>query len=84
MRFFALPRSTIVDVLRTLAGIAHVTIEDRAAVLTAIDALESGMDFVDALHIVRSANATSFATFDRQLARQAQGSGFAIPVELLT
>lgn len=81
--FYLLPRGTIVKVFRSLAGMDHVTIEDRSRVLAAIDAFESGMDFADALHVTRSANASGFVTFDRRLVRRAQALKLETPVELL-
>jgi predicted nucleic-acid-binding protein len=82
-RFYALPRRVIVKVLRALAGIEHLIIEDRNAVLAAVDVFESGMDFADALHVIRSSRASSFATFDRQLARRPRSLAQVMPVELL-
>lgn len=81
--FYALPRRQIVEIFRALAGIEHVTIEDRNAVLAALDAFESGMDFADALHVIRSSRASSFATFDRQLAKRAQSFAQVMQVDLL-
>jgi predicted nucleic-acid-binding protein len=70
--FYGLSRRAIAEVLRALAGIEHVAIEDRDVVLTSIDAFERGMDFADALHLHRSARAASFATFDRSLVNRAR------------
>jgi predicted nucleic acid-binding protein len=60
-----------------------VTIEDRDAVLSALMALEAGMDLADALHVARSTRASAFVTVDRQLARRAKASALSPPVELL-
>ena len=81
--FYSLPRKTIVEVFRALVGIEHVTIEDRGAVLAAIDALDSGMDFADALHLSRTSNTSGFVTFDRRLARRARLLQLNIPIEVL-
>ena len=81
--FYALPRRGIMKVLRALTGIEHITIEDRDAVLAALDACDAGLDFADALHLTRSARAAAFATFDQRLARRAKGLGLEPPVELL-
>jgi len=81
--FYELPTKDISRVLRALASIEHVTIEDRDAVLAALDAFDKGLDFADALHIARSARAARFATFDQRLAKRAKGLGLAPPVELL-
>lgn len=81
--FYALPRRDIERVLRALMGIEHVTIEDRAAVLAALEAFEAGLDFADALHVTRSSRAATFATFDHRLAKRAQGLLRTPPVEWL-
>ena len=81
--FYELPTKDVSRVLRALASIEHVTIEDRDAVLAALDAFDKGLDLADALHIARSARAARFATFDQRLAKRAKGLGLAPPVELL-
>jgi predicted nucleic-acid-binding protein len=81
--FYTLPRRDIARAMRALAGIEHVTVEDRDAVLAALDAFEGGLDFADALHVARSARAASFATFDRQLARRAKALALSPAIELL-
>lgn len=78
--FYRLPRGQVLSVLRALAGIEHVTLEDRSAVHAALDAFEQGMDFADALHLGRSARATAFLTFDQRLARKARGLRLNPPV----
>lgn len=81
--FYELPRRDISRVLRALAGIEHVTLEDRDAVLAAVDAFDKGFDFADALHLARGSRASGFATFDKRLARRAKGLALRPPVELL-
>lgn len=82
--FYELPSTDISRILRALAGISHITLEDRDAVLVAIDAFEQGLDFADALHLARSSRASGFATFDRRLAKRAKGLGLTPAVDLLT
>ena len=81
--FYELPRRDISRVLRALASIEHVTVEDRDAVLAAVDAFDKGLDFSDALHLARSSRASGFATFDQRLAKRAKGLALGPPVELL-
>jgi predicted nucleic-acid-binding protein len=81
--FYELPKRDISRVLRALATIEHVTLEDRDAVLGAVDAFDKGLDFADALHLARSSRASGFATFDQGLAKRAKGLALAPPVELL-
>jgi predicted nucleic-acid-binding protein len=81
--FYELPPKDVSRVLRALASIEHVTLEDRAAVLVAIDVLDKGLDFADALYLARSSRASGFATFDQRLAKRAKRLALAPPVELL-
>lgn len=81
--FYELPTRDVLRVLGALASIEHITLEDRDAVLSAVDALGKGLDFADALHIARSSRASVFATFDKRLARRANALALAPPVELL-
>ena len=81
--FYDLPLRDRVSVFRALAGIEHISIEDRAAVMAALDGFEKGLDFADALHVARSARASAFATFDQRLAKRAKGLALSPSVELL-
>ena len=81
--FYELRTRDISRVLRALASIEHITLEDRDAVLVAVDAFDKGLDFADALHLARSSRASGFATFDQRLAKRAKGLALAPPVELL-
>ena len=81
--FYELPAKDVSRVLRALAGIEHIKLEDRDAVLVAIDAFEKGLDFADALHVARSGRVSGFATFDQRLAKRAKALGLTPPVELL-
>ena len=81
--FYQLPASDISRVLRALASIQHITLEDRDAVLVAVDGFDKGLDFADALHLARSSRASGFATFDQSLAKRAKALVLAPPVELL-
>jgi predicted nucleic-acid-binding protein len=81
--FYDLPLRDMVRVFRALAGIEHISIEDRAAVMAALDGFEKGLDFADALHVARSARASAFVTFDQRLAKRAKGLALSPSVELL-
>jgi len=69
--------------LRALAGLEHVTFEDRDAVLVAPDAFDKGGDFAAALHVARSSRASGFLSFDPRLAKRAKSLRPAPPVALL-
>jgi predicted nucleic-acid-binding protein len=81
--FYELPVRDISRVLRALASIEHVTLEDRDAVLASIDSMDKGLDFADALHLARSSRASAFTTFDQRLAKRAKSLALGPPVELL-
>ena len=81
--FYELRPRDISRVLRALASIEHIKLEDRDAVLVAVDAFDKGLDFADALHLARSSRASGFATFDQRLAKRAKALALAPPVELL-
>jgi predicted nucleic-acid-binding protein len=81
--FYGLPARDVSRVFRALASIEHITLEDRHAVLGAVDAFDKGLDFADALHLSRSSRAAAFATFDQRLAQRARRLALTPPVELL-
>ena len=81
--FYRLRKPEIARVLFALVSIDHVSVEDRGAVLAAIEAFKQGIDFADALHLARTSHASAFVTFDRGLAKRARGLGATIPIELL-
>ena len=58
-------------------------IENPEQVAVAIEWYEAGCDFADALHLARSHHASSFATFDRRLAKRATALGMLPTVDLL-
>jgi predicted nucleic acid-binding protein len=60
-------------VLRGLAGLPGVTVEEPAILAQALDWMESGMDFADALHLAKTEGCSPFLSFDRQLAKTAAG-----------
>jgi predicted nucleic-acid-binding protein len=81
--FYELSTREVSLVLRALASIEHITLEDRDAVLVAVDAFDKGLDFADALHLARSSRASGFTTFDQRLAKRAKALALTPPVELL-
>lgn len=81
--FYELPARDVSRVLRALASIEHITLEDRASALEAVDAFDKGLDFAAALHLARSSRASGFATFDQRLSKRAKALALRPPVELL-
>ncbi len=72
----------IARALRGLAGLPGMLVEEPAHMALALDWMEHGMDFADALHLARSAECSKFLTFDRKFAKRAAKLG-AIPVVVL-
>ena len=64
--FYGLPPRDISRVLRALASIEHITLEDRDEVLVAVDAFDKGLDFADALHLASGAHCSMLMSFDRR------------------
>jgi predicted nucleic-acid-binding protein len=70
---YELPASMVAETLDHLLGLANVHIEDRAAVESALQAYQQGLDFADALHLASCASCTELVTFDeRRFARRAE------------
>jgi predicted nucleic-acid-binding protein len=81
--FYALPRADIARVFKALCGLQHVTIEDRAIVLSVIEAYHQGLDFADALHLARAQHCKAFVSFDKRLQKRAKVAGLQPMVEIL-
>lgn len=81
--FYGFGAEDFARVVSHLCGLAHVVVEGRADVLAALDAHRAGLDFADALHLLRSGHCERFVTFDdRGLARRARRLGLSPPVEV--
>ena len=65
--------------LRGLAGLPGITVEEPLALAQALDWVEAGMDFADALHLAKAGECDAFLSFDRKLAKAAKGCA-TIPV----
>lgn len=72
---YAFPREQINNALRLFVGLAGVEIEDRSAILMALEWHAQGMDFADAVHLASASRASAFATFDRSLGKLARKLG---------
>ncbi|QTR45918.1 type II toxin-antitoxin system VapC family toxin [Thiothrix litoralis] len=68
----------IVPVFRHLLGQSHIHIEAREEVEQAIEGLEDGLDFADALHHAHYQDCEAMASFDdRRFARRVKRLGLA-------
>ena len=61
--------------LRAFAGLPHVTIEDAGQAVQALDWMDAGMDFADALHLAKAQGCDAFVSFDQRFARAANRLG---------
>lgn len=66
---YGLSATRVAKVLRGLLGLPSVRVENAGAVAAALDAVGDGIEFADALHLLRVPEGAEFATFDRRLAR---------------
>ena len=65
----------ITAAFRVFSRLPTVTVQDALWLHQALDWMEQGMDFADALHLAAAANCDSFVTFDRRLIRVAARNG---------
>jgi predicted nucleic acid-binding protein len=61
--------------LRAFAGLVRVSLEDPALAASALDHMDGGMDFADALHLGRADACDAFVTFDQRLMKTATAAG---------
>ena len=61
-------RAKTARALRLFAGLPRVTLEDLPLAFEALDWMDRGMDFADALHLASARGCDAFITFDRRLA----------------
>jgi predicted nucleic-acid-binding protein len=57
--------------LAAFAGLARVKFEDAALIAKALDWMKEGMDFADALHLVKAEGCEAFVSFDQSFAKTA-------------
>ena len=76
-------KNQIAGVLRLLADVPNMILQESQGILWALDRLEDGADFADMLHLVCATYADRFVTFDRDFVRVAADQS-SIPFELLT
>jgi predicted nucleic-acid-binding protein len=79
--FYELSREDIQRVFESLCGLENVQIEDRSVVLAALNAYQQGLDFADALHLVRAEFCSKFLSFDQRLKKRAIAAGLSPAVE---
>ena len=72
---YAFAPARLAPALRAFAGLPHVNIEDPPLAAQALDWMEGGMDFADALHLGKAAGCEAFVSFDRGIAQAAKRPG---------
>jgi len=80
---YRLNPEAVIKALEGLMAIRQVHVEQEDLVRQALKAHRGGLDFADALHLLRSEGCGRFASFDRALASTAAALAVGPPVELL-
>jgi len=74
----------IIFALSNLLALNKVSVENKTAIIAALQWHQQGMDFADALHLAGCLNkAETFATFDRGIYNKAQRLNLKYPITLL-
>lgn len=74
-RVYDYAATPLASALRGFAGLEHVTLEDPGLAAQALDWMETGLDFADALHLAKANECEALVTFDRRFARAADKLG---------
>jgi predicted nucleic acid-binding protein len=61
----------LASALAAFAGLARVKLEDPALIARALSWMEKGMDFADALHLLKAEGCEAFLSFDQSFAKAA-------------
>lgn len=78
-RTYGYSPSQCIAALAAFCGLRSVTLEDEAAVTTALGWARSGLDFADALHLARAHGCEALISFDQAFAKMAKRLG-TLPV----
>lgn len=70
---YRLERAAVIAALEALMAIRQVHLEQEDLVRQALAWHQEGLDFADALHLLRSEGCACFATLDRALVKAAAG-----------
>ena len=63
--------AALAKALAAFAGMPQVALEESDLIATALNWMQKGMDFADALHLAKSEGCEAFVTFDQSFARKA-------------
>ena len=82
--YYGVSPQDVQAVFSHLLSLAHIELEDRVAVQSAVDSVGLGFDFADALHHAAYRRCATVATFDdKGFARRAKKAALKPPVALL-
>ena len=70
------------DVLTALLGLENVHSEDENCVISALELMEQGIEFADAMHLCSTPPGVRFISFDRKFVRRVHRTGHGAHVEL--
>lgn len=76
--FYKLSKSQITQIFNILFSYSHIYIEDKNAVIKAVELCEQGMDFADALHLCHTLDYQGMITFDDRFYKKATQFGYHI------
>ena len=72
---YRFPEKAIRGGLLLLIGLPNVRLQDEQAVISAVELLDQGIDFADALHLASRPAGARFIWFDKTFVRRAQRAG---------
>lgn len=82
--YYELTKPQVVQAFTQLLSMAHIQVEDKIAVQSALAAVAQGFDFADALHHASYSACSAVATFDdKGFARRAKKAHWKPPVTVL-
>lgn len=72
---YGFEEAAIRGALIKLLGLKSVSVEDAAAVASALALVAAGIDFADALHLASTPEDAAFVSFDRSFVKRASRAG---------
>jgi predicted nucleic-acid-binding protein len=75
-------KNAIVKAFRQLLGLPNIQVNDPQMLSNALDWIEDGLDFADALHLAFSQETNTLYTFDQRFSKRSHDKGDC-PVKIL-
>lgn len=76
-----LPPEAVLAAFKGLMAIRHLHLEQEDLVIRALEAYQQGIDFADALHLLRSEGCSALISFDRSMAVKARELNLQLVVQ---